>query len=83
MGRGQPTCKQKSGYSRSGAVCSKHHRGSFTIQKSANGSSDLLVKAMRRVFKEEVQEGSQPTKDAVEGLNRHSPDDIQIRGRRT
>ena len=37
-------------------------------QKSANGSSDLLVKAMRRVFKEEVQEGSQPTKDAVEGL---------------
>ena len=35
-------------------------------QKSANGSSDLLVRAMRRVFKEEVQEGR------PEG---HQPDD--------
>ena len=35
---------------------------------SLNGSTDLLAKAMRRVFKEEVQEGVQPVKDAVEGL---------------
>ena len=38
-------------------------------QKSANGSTDLLAQAMRRVFTETVQkDGTAPVKDVRDGL---------------